>query len=69
MGVFSENMSTYSLEAVGSVIFSLIALLAMIIDIDILLIINSGIQSFALKNLAHCFGAQVLKVSYSSSSM
>ena len=69
MGVFSENMSMYSLKAVGNTTISLIAPWAIIIDIVIHLMMNSRMQSFALKNLAHCSGAQVLKVLYSISLM
>ena len=65
MSVFLKNMSAYSLKAIGSVTFFLLVPWAMIIDIIILLMMNSGIQLFALKNLVCCSGAQVLKVLYS----
>ena len=69
MGIFLENMSVYSLKGIGSVTFFLIDHWAMIIDIVILLMTNSEMQPFALKNLACCSAAQVLKVMYSSSLM
>ena len=69
VGVFLENTSAYSLKAAGSMTFSLVAPWAMIVDIIVLLMTNSGTQPFVLKNLACCSGTQVLKVSYSSSSI
>ena len=66
---FSENTSLYSLKAVSRVTFSLVTPWAMIVDIDVHLMMNSGTQLLVLKSLACCSGIQVLKVLYSSSSI